>query len=341
MNSYEEIKARLGRPIAFYPALVSIAGSVTGAVWLSQLLYWSKRGADPKGWIYKSRKDWERETGVGRSAQEAVRERLIKLQILQEDLRGWPAKVHFLLNFEKLSEAICYTKSIVSISTDENAGSRQEEDKSDKLLVSVTKNQFVENQQTRSESAPKITQRAESNLQLPLPEDLSFSQFSEPIQRSIARVWALASLNPRQNPELDRSHLRRARIVLDEAVERGIESTAIAAAIADAAWPSKIVPALQPLIDLHECQRRSNQIDAARVVESEEIARAIREAHDWLQSLIDEEREEITAEFLRGQSVSFVQIFRAKPNALRCRAAFDPWLIARFAAQNPKGERVG
>ena len=53
------------RPVAYHPALVKVAGSVTAALFLSQLLYWHGKGSDPE-WIYKTQADMEEETGLSR-----------------------------------------------------------------------------------------------------------------------------------------------------------------------------------------------------------------------------------------------------------------------------------
>lgn len=51
----------LQRPIAFHRVFVPLGG-VTGAVLLSQMLYWSDKGESE--WIYKTQADWYAETGL-------------------------------------------------------------------------------------------------------------------------------------------------------------------------------------------------------------------------------------------------------------------------------------
>ena len=48
-----DLLANSGRPVAYYPALRSIAGSVNAAILLCQLLYWRGKQLDPQGWISK------------------------------------------------------------------------------------------------------------------------------------------------------------------------------------------------------------------------------------------------------------------------------------------------
>lgn len=91
----------MDRPIAFHRAFVPFAG-VTGALFLSQALYWTKRTSDPDGWFYKTASDWEQETGLTRREQETVRKRLISLGILKEQKRGIPCKLYYRICLESL-----------------------------------------------------------------------------------------------------------------------------------------------------------------------------------------------------------------------------------------------
>lgn len=95
----------LDRPIAYQPAFAQLrAGKVkagpAAAVLLSQLVYWHNR-MDGE-WMYKTREDIKKETGLSRDEQETARKRLVALGVLQEELRGVPATVHFRINTEQL-----------------------------------------------------------------------------------------------------------------------------------------------------------------------------------------------------------------------------------------------
>ncbi len=96
----------LDRPIAFHRCFVTLTGSVTAALMLSQALYWQRRCKDPEGWWYKTRDEWAEETGLGRYEQEGARKRLRKLGMLQEHLRGVPATVWYRVNEERLLEEL-------------------------------------------------------------------------------------------------------------------------------------------------------------------------------------------------------------------------------------------
>ena len=96
----------LDRPIAFHRCFVTLTGSVTAALMLSQALYWQRRCKDPEGWWYKSRDDWAEETGLSRYEQEGARKQLRKLGVVQEHLRGVPATIWYRVNKERLFEGL-------------------------------------------------------------------------------------------------------------------------------------------------------------------------------------------------------------------------------------------
>jgi hypothetical protein len=96
----------LDRPIAFHRRFVTLTGSITAALMLSQALYWQRRCKDPEGWWYKTRDDWAEETGLGRYEQEGARKQLRKLGVMQEHLRGVPATIWYRVNEERLLEGL-------------------------------------------------------------------------------------------------------------------------------------------------------------------------------------------------------------------------------------------
>ncbi|MGL6050404.1 MAG: helix-turn-helix domain-containing protein [Aeromonas salmonicida] len=95
----------LDRPIAFHRPFVAITGSVTGALFLSQALYWAKRckeHEDGCSWFYKTQADWEEETGLTRYEQEGARKALRNLGVLKEKRVGLPAQLYFCIDLVAL-----------------------------------------------------------------------------------------------------------------------------------------------------------------------------------------------------------------------------------------------
>ena len=104
MQIKELILSFAAHPIGYRPMFGRIAGCATSGLFLSQLFYWTGRQRDPKGWIYKSYKEWEKETSLSRSEIDRARRDLKKKGLIEDDLRGTPATLYYRLNLTKLAE---------------------------------------------------------------------------------------------------------------------------------------------------------------------------------------------------------------------------------------------
>lgn len=97
------LKDVLDRPIAFQRAFVSLGAGITGALMLSQALYWSKRTDDGDGWFYKTMEEWTSETGMTRSEQEGARRKLVSAGVLEEKKQGVPCRLFFRVNLDAIA----------------------------------------------------------------------------------------------------------------------------------------------------------------------------------------------------------------------------------------------
>ena len=97
----------LDRPIAFHRCFVTLTGSVTAALMLSQALYWQRRCKEPEGWWYKTLEEWTEETGLNRRETEAARIKLRALEVLEEKRTGSPAKLWYRIDLNTLEQALC------------------------------------------------------------------------------------------------------------------------------------------------------------------------------------------------------------------------------------------
>lgn len=91
----------LDRPIAFHRPFVELGLGITGALFLSQALYWSRR-TNGSGYFYKTQDEWEAETGMTRREQETARKKLKSLGILEEKKQGVPCRVFYRINDKNL-----------------------------------------------------------------------------------------------------------------------------------------------------------------------------------------------------------------------------------------------
>ena len=104
-NSKDGLLNVLSSPIAYYVTFAKIAGSVAAGVMLSQLVYWTGKGNNPDGWIWKTAAEMEEETGLTRREQETARRRLRERGFIEERLAGVPATLHYRVNLDAVMEA--------------------------------------------------------------------------------------------------------------------------------------------------------------------------------------------------------------------------------------------
>jgi len=76
---------RLGRCVAYYPALARLMG-LKESIFLCQLIYWTPKGRHEKGdgWIYKSVEEMDEETGLTYKEQIRIRKSLQRQKLLEE-----------------------------------------------------------------------------------------------------------------------------------------------------------------------------------------------------------------------------------------------------------------
>lgn len=73
---------------------------------MSQAVYWQPRATNPDGWWWKTREQWAAETHLTRSEQETARKTWRRLGVLQERRSGVPARIHYLVDLERLAQLI-------------------------------------------------------------------------------------------------------------------------------------------------------------------------------------------------------------------------------------------
>lgn len=90
------------RPIAFHPELARALGGIYEALMFQQLAYWSDFAELPDGWIYKTGAEFRAETTMTRYQLDKARASLVKLKVIETDLRGVPATMHYRVKWERL-----------------------------------------------------------------------------------------------------------------------------------------------------------------------------------------------------------------------------------------------
>ena len=97
------------RPIAYSVNLAKLTGDAKAALFLSQLVYWTRVGVNIEhhgGWIFKTREQWQGETALSRYEQESARSHLLDAGLMQEARIGSPARNCYRLVPEALGKGL-------------------------------------------------------------------------------------------------------------------------------------------------------------------------------------------------------------------------------------------
>ena len=98
-----------GRTIAVYKCLVDAAGSIKAAVFLSQLVYWTRHGVavvERDGWIFKSIAEMEDETGLSKREQGTCKQKLLERNLIEIRRFGFGARLEMRVNLPSLAAAV-------------------------------------------------------------------------------------------------------------------------------------------------------------------------------------------------------------------------------------------
>ena len=90
------------KPVLFNPGLGRISKSSTAGLFMSQMLYWHQKGRN-KEWVYKTIKEFNRETCLTRSEQDRAIKKWKSLGILEIERRSIPRRRFFRVDVEKLN----------------------------------------------------------------------------------------------------------------------------------------------------------------------------------------------------------------------------------------------
>ncbi len=92
--------------VAYYPNLNRITGNINATLMLCQMLYWEGKGMEElEGWQWRTVEEWKEQTGLSRDQQQHARKVLVRKGLIEEDLRGFPKTVHYLLDHAALLTA--------------------------------------------------------------------------------------------------------------------------------------------------------------------------------------------------------------------------------------------
>ena len=89
-----------------------LKGDHCAALFLGQLIYWTGKGANPDGWIYKTYQEWEEELFIKKDKAMSIKKKLEKLNLITTMVKkiGNTPVLHYKVNQETLIEFLLETR---------------------------------------------------------------------------------------------------------------------------------------------------------------------------------------------------------------------------------------
>ncbi len=86
--------------------LKKLKGDHAAALFLGQLIYWSDKGSDINGWIYKTYADWEKELFIKRDKAMAIKTKLEKLALIETQFKKTSTSSHPVLHYKVNADSL-------------------------------------------------------------------------------------------------------------------------------------------------------------------------------------------------------------------------------------------
>ena len=178
-----------GKVIAYRPYFAHAFGGACNALLLSQLWFWTNTptvNARADGWFWKSQKEVTLETGLTRTETGTARRKLCQIGVIEEDVRGCPATVHFRVVKDVLFEVLWgyilgnpdeFAENLQSVGMVQNLQTDSRHTR--KLTRGKRANQSQQKPQTITDMTSPITQKNNQRLAADAAPEVMASPISE------------------------------------------------------------------------------------------------------------------------------------------------------------------
>jgi hypothetical protein len=109
MPNWFEVLSDLERTVTLYARAIRAFGGYEEAAFVSQVRFWMKRCDDTGGWVFKTPEELEEELCLGPRQQEYIREKLVKLGVLETQYRRTEHLLYYRLKadvFNRLMDSV-------------------------------------------------------------------------------------------------------------------------------------------------------------------------------------------------------------------------------------------
>lgn len=310
--------------VAFRPAFARALGSPLAALFLSQSIYWQSIAGKDKWWFKlrdakrdkdgniippsnRAQQSWEWELGMTRSQQEISRKILLEKKLIKCKRYGIPARLHFMVDMDRLMEFI---KHIESNST-ESKGQTDGNLKPTSTNSSIPSLKSSRNKKANAKPDDPVNFIAAANNKK--LKSLSYSPAG-------IVCWLDSDREIAANLE-NRYGLEKVKEVVNKLLSNNIEP-----------YPSRVSKGIKECILAKD--RESLRAKAAEMALKSQEEESQRERGKQLsQALTSEERADYVEKYLSNEGARFSQTY--DPNTGKfsdaiASAKFRGWLIARL-----------
>ena len=140
----------LSNPIAFYPGLVPVLGSIKATLFFCQIYYWRDKTNHPDG-VFKSVQEISNETHLTYKEQISVRKHLCSLGVITETYDRLNHRVFFLVNKDALDE-LMYQRDLQE---EQEAHDKKEDGTLPNVMYHLTKSNFANTETTAKTTTKK------------------------------------------------------------------------------------------------------------------------------------------------------------------------------------------
>lgn len=161
---------KFDRAISFQRVFVELTGTVTGALLLSQAVYWQNRCENQDGWWWKTYEEWQEETGLTKNELLGARRACAKF--LGFKTAGIPCRSHWRVDAEAIENEVHLLESL---------SERTSSPKTGELVNGKPANRLAENRRPskeetslKEEGADAPASEAKPPVPKAFPEEVKF-----------------------------------------------------------------------------------------------------------------------------------------------------------------------
>lgn len=167
---------------------VDYTGDWTSAILLGQLLFWSDKGDDKDGWIFKTYKEWEKEIKIKENTLRKAANKLLKMGAIEKKIKkayGNPT-VHYRIKQDVFINALLEISKDRYLQVDSNDTVNSEETIKTETTTETTTDIYIPEKEKNSNN---INEELINKALLNQPLDMLTKNINKELINKVLTVW--------------------------------------------------------------------------------------------------------------------------------------------------------